>query len=253
MPVHDTEANQTSSKSGTVDPLSAKMSAALQDVLAAADQHFDENQFQEAVDVLLRHPDQTLAEIKWRRARAMFKLSRCDGAAKADLIREAYVLVADAVAQDEANFACHKWMAILLDAKSELDGIKARVQQLETVKRHMERAVELNGDDPTGWHLLGNFAFGLADMAWYQRKIVSTIFATPPTGTYEEALGHFLTAEERKANFYSMNLLLIGKCYAALKDTAKAKEYLERAANVKVLNEDDKRCKEEATGLLKKY
>lgn len=225
----------------------------LQDALASSDQHFDENQFQDALDVLLRHPDQTLAEIKWRRARAMFKLSRQEGAAQAPLIREAYALVADAVALDEANFACHKWMAILLDANAELDGIKARVQQLETVKRHMERAVELNADDPTGWHLLGHFAFGLADMAWYQRKIVSAIFATPPTGTYEEALAHFLAAEEKKANFYSMNLLLIGKCYAALKDAVKAKEYLERAANVKVLNEDDKRCKEEATQLLKKY
>lgn len=231
--------------------MSAELS--LSEALAMSDQHFDENQFQEALDVLNKQPDQTLAELKWRQARAMFKLSRCDGAAKDELIRGAYTLVAEAVVQDDGNFACHKWMAILLDAKSELDGIKERVKQLETVKRHMERAVELNADDPTGWHLLGNFAFGLADMAWYQRKIVSAIFATPPTGTYDEALEHFLTAEEKKANFYSMNLLLIGKCYAALKDTAKAKEYLTLAANVKVLNEDDKRCKEEATTLLKKY
>lgn len=229
------------------------MSAALADALAAADQHFDENQFQEALDVLQRQPDQTLTELKWRKARAMFKLSRNDGADKAQLIRDAHTLAAEAVTQDDGNFACHKWMAILLDAKSELEGIKERVSQLETVKRHMERAVELNPEDPTGWHLLGNFAFGLADMAWYQRKIVSAIFAKPPTGTYEEALQHFLTAEQRKANFYSMNLLLIGKCYAALKDTAKAKEYLTLAANVQVLNEDDKRCKEEATALLKKY
>lgn len=231
--------------------MSAEIS--LSDALAMADQHFDENQFQEALDVLNKQPDQTLAELKWRQARAMFKLSRSDGPTKADLIRGAYALVADAVVQDDGNFACHKWMAILLDAKSELDGIKERVTQLETVKRHMERAVELNPDDPTGWHLLGNFAFGLADMAWYQRKIVSAIFATPPTGTYAEALEHFLAAEAKQANFYSTNLLLIGKCYAALKDAAKAKEYLTRAANVKVLNEDDKRCKEEATALLKKY
>lgn len=125
-------------------------------------------------------------------------------------------------------------MAVLLDAKCELVGIKERIYQLENVKKHMEKAVELNPDDPTNWHLLGNFAFGLADMPWYQRKIVSAIFATPPTGTYEEALENFLKAEETKPNFYSMNLLFIGRCYYNLKDKEKAKEYLTQAANVTV-------------------
>lgn len=43
-------------------------------------------------------------------------------------------------------------------------------------------AVEYNPNDATSWYLLGSFAFGLADMPWYQRKVVSAIFATPPTG-----------------------------------------------------------------------
>lgn len=72
-------------------------------------------------------------------------------------------------------------------------------------------------------------------MPWYQRKIVSTLFATPPTGTYEEALEHFLKAEEKKPHFYSINLLLIGKSYHALKNTEKAKEYLTLASNIQVL------------------
>lgn len=143
-------------------------------------------------------------------------------------------MISKALEIDESNYACHKWMAVLLDAKCELVGIKERISQLENVKKHMEKAVELNPEDPTNWHLLGNFAFGLADMPWYQRKIVSAIFATPPTGTYEEALENFLKAEETKANFYSMNLLFIGRCYYNLKDKEKAKEYLTRAANVTV-------------------
>lgn len=177
-----------------------------------------------------------MSDIKWRQARAMYKLSKTAGKdEKEQLIRDGYALVSDAVTKDETNFAVHKWMAILLDANSELDGIKARVSQLETVKRHMERAVELNPDDPTSWHLLGNFAFGLADMPWYQRKIVSTIFATPPSGTYEEALAHFLKAEELEANFYSMNLLFIAKCYQALKNREESKRYLQQAASIRVL------------------
>lgn len=171
----------------------------------------------------------------WREARAIYKFSGTNKAKKDGLIREGFELIKKALELDDKNYACHKWMAVLLDAKSELDGIKERVSQLENVKKHMKTAVDLNPSDPTNWHLLGNFAYGLADMPWYQRKIVSTIFATPPTGTYDEALEYFLKAEEKKENFYSMNLLFIGKCYYALKDKEKAKEYLTRAANVQVL------------------
>lgn len=186
-----------------------------------------------AINSFQGEPD---ADVLWRRSRALYKLS---GSApkekKNEQIRQSYAIVEQALALDSKNYACHKWMAILLDAKSELEGVKERVTQLERVRQHMLTAVELNPEDPTSWHCLGNFAFGLADMPWYQRKVVSAIFATPPSGTYEEALGHFLKAEEKKADFYSMNLLFIGKCYYALKDYKKAKEYLQRAADINVL------------------
>lgn len=177
------------------------------------------------------------ANVLWREARALYKLSTTnkDKADKEKNIREGYELIVKGLQVDDTNYACHKWMSVLLDAKSELDGIKARVTELETVKGHMQKAVDLNPGDPTNWHLLGNFAYGLADMPWYQRKIVSTIFATPPTGTYEEALDYFLKAEDTKPGFYSMNLLYIGKCYLNLKDKDKAKEFLTKASEVQVL------------------
>lgn len=36
----------------------------------------------------------------------------------------------------------------------------------------------------------------MAEIPWYLRQVVSAIFATPPSSTYEEALGHFQKAEE---------------------------------------------------------
>lgn len=221
--------------------------------LEKADQLFDENKFQEAVD-LLKTLDAENSEVLWRHGRALFKVSgtESNSSKKSELIREAYKFIADSLAKNEENFAVHKWFAILLDAKSNLDGIKERVTQLENVKKHMQRAIELNPSDATSRYILGEFAFGLADLPWYQRKVVSTIFATPPTGTYEEALENFLKAEELEANFYSMNKLMIGKCFYQLKDNEKAKEYLTQAVNITVQNEDDRKCKEEAESLLKK-
>lgn len=225
----------------------------LGETIQHADQLFDENNFQEAYDLLQKYPAQETYEIKWRLARVTFSLSKpLPSPRKEELVREAFRYAEEALALNDADFASHKWYSILLDAKSSLDGIKERVTQLETVKKHMQRAVELNPNDPTSWYILGHFYYGLADLPWYQRKIVSTIFATPPTGTYEQALECFEKAEATQANFYSMNHLMLAKTYQALKQPEKAKEFMTRAANVAVLNEDDKQCKEEASKLLKK-
>uniref|UniRef100_A0A182JNV4 Regulator of microtubule dynamics protein 1 n=1 Tax=Anopheles christyi TaxID=43041 RepID=A0A182JNV4_9DIPT len=225
----------------------------LSETIQHADQLFDENNFQEAYDLLQKYSAQETYEIKWRLARVTFSLSKPQPSPrKEELVREAFRYAEEALKLNDGDFASHKWYSILLDAKSSLDGIKERVTQLETVKQHMQRAVELNPNDPTSWYILGHFYYGLADLPWYQRKIVSTIFATPPTGTYEQALDCFEKAEATQPSFYSMNHLMLAKTYQALKQAEKAKEFMTLAANVAVLNEDDKQCKEEATKLLKK-
>uniref|UniRef100_A0AAG5DU09 Regulator of microtubule dynamics protein 1 n=1 Tax=Anopheles atroparvus TaxID=41427 RepID=A0AAG5DU09_ANOAO len=247
----------SSKSSKKEDPTVVKMAEeavkTLSETIQHADQLFDENNFQEAYDLLQKYPAQDTYEIKWRLARVTYSLSKpSPSPRKEELIREAFRYAEEALKLNENDFASHKWYSILLDAKSGLDGIKERVTQLENVKKHMLRAVEFNPNDPTSWYILGQFYYGLADLPWYQRKIVSTIFATPPTGTYEEALECFEKAEATKPNFYSMNHLMMAKTYQALKQTDKAKEFMTLAANVTVLNEDDKQCKEEATKLLKK-
>jgi len=221
--------------------------------LEEADQLFEDNKFHDTVE-FLKKLDPADPQVMWRMGRALFKVSgtESNNTKKHGTIREAYKLIADSLEKDDQNFASHKWFAILLDAKSNLDGIKERVTQLEVVKKHMQRAIELNPEDPTSRYILGEFSYGLADLPWYQRKIVSTIFATPPTGSYEEALENFLKAESLEADFYSMNKLMIGKCYYQMKDNEKAKEYLTKAASTPVQNEDDRKCKEEAESLLKK-
>jgi tetratricopeptide (TPR) repeat protein len=221
--------------------------------LEKADQLFEDNKFQDTVQ-LLKTLDQSSPAVLWRIGRALFKVSgsETNTSKKDEMIREAFKSISDSLEKNENDFAVHKWYAILLDAKSNLDGIKERVSQLENVKKHMIRAIELNPQDPTSHYILGEFSFGLADLPWYQRKLVSAIFATPPSGSYDEALESFLKAESLEAGFYSMNLLMIGKCYYQLKNNEKAREYLTKAAGIVAANEDDRKCKEEAEALLKK-
>jgi len=240
------------SKKDKQEPIDTTM-ADLKAEITKADQLYEDNHFQGAIDLLMTLDD-TNSEVLWRLARAMHTASGSQsGDKKSEMIREAFKYISSSLEKDDQNYSIHKWYAILLDAKSNLDGLKERVTQLEVVKNHMERAIELNPKDATSRYILGEFAFGLAELPWYQRKIVSTIFATPPTGTFEEALESFLTAESLSADFYHMNKLMIGKCYYQLKDNEKAKEFLTKAANIKVENEDDRKCKAEAESLLKKF
>ncbi|XP_058831096.1 regulator of microtubule dynamics protein 1-like [Topomyia yanbarensis] len=248
----------SASKKGTTEQSKATKMAeetakTIADTIQHSDQLFDENNFQEAYDLLQKCSEQESYEIKWRIARTLYNLSKTVPSPKKEqLIRESFQYATDALALNDTDYATHKWYSILLDAKSGLDGIKERITQLENVKKHMKKAVEINPSDATSWFILGQFYYGLAELPWYQRKIVSTIFATPPTGTFEEALECFEKAESTKPNFYSMNHLMLGKTYRSLKNNDKAKEYLTLAANVIVLNEDDKQAKEEAAKLLKK-
>lgn len=75
------------------------------------------------------------------------------------MTREAFKQISEALEKDENNFAIHKWYAILLDAKSNLDGMKERITQLENVKKHMIKAIELNQNDPTSRYILGKFNY----------------------------------------------------------------------------------------------
>lgn len=56
---------------------------------------------------------------------------------KKALIFESFDIISRSLALDETNFANHKWMSILLDARTAYDGIKARISHLDSVKNHM--------------------------------------------------------------------------------------------------------------------
>jgi hypothetical protein len=103
----------------------------------------------------------------------------------------------------------------------------------------------------TARHLLGVWCFTFADMAWYERKIASTLFATPPAATYEEALGHFTAAEAMERDFYKKNTLMIGKALVRLQRAGEAREQLEHVLKMTSHTPEDHACDEEARKLLK--
>jgi tetratricopeptide (TPR) repeat protein len=205
---------------------------------------------------LTQYKEITNPELLWRLARAsrdLANLSVTDETSKKALIYEAHEYAKRALASGgEENFACHKWYAITLSNVGDYEGTKQKISNAYEIQNHFKRAIELNPLDATCYHLLGRWCFTISDVPWYQRKIASAIFDTPPSSSYEEAIDYFERAERLDPNFYSMNQLMIAKGYLSLSKKTEARQWLEKLEKFDAKTEEDKTAVDEAKELLKK-
>ncbi|KAK8378786.1 hypothetical protein O3P69_009480 [Scylla paramamosain] len=222
-------------------------------LVTEADKLYEEMKYEEIYTLLSSFKGLKSDDILWRLGRATFERAKAATTEeeRRKLFREALDHVEAALAINTENFAVHKWMSILIDYVYAAEGTKARISKSYVVKEHMIKACQLNPSDATSRYLLGFWFFSFANVPWYQRKIASVIFATPPSGTFEEALENFLLAEKLEPNFYSKNLLMIGKSYLMLGKKTEAKEYLQRTLQYPVKTDDDQEAVAEAETLLK--
>ncbi|KAL3859144.1 hypothetical protein ACJMK2_009376 [Sinanodonta woodiana] len=225
----------------------------IQVIILEADKLYAQDEVFKLYDFLFQYKDMANDEILWRLARATVDKGKHseDPNVKKMCMYEAFEYIKQALALNSNNFACHKWYAILLDYTGEYEGTKKRIANSFLVRKHFVKAIKLNPKDATSLHSLGYWCFVFADMPWYQKKIASALFATPPTATYEEALDYFIKAEEVEPNFYSTNLLMLGKTFMRLKNYKNAKIYIMKAYKYPVKTPDDKKAHEEAMVLLK--
>ncbi|KAM6900501.1 regulator of microtubule dynamics protein 1 [Xenentodon cancila] len=226
-----------------------------EEVLEQADYLYSCAETEKLYQLLLNYKDSDNAEFLWRLARASRDLSLLpdmDHERKKQLVFEAFSYAKAALERDDTCFAAHKWYAVCLSDVGDYEGVKTKIGNSTIIREHLERAIKLNPKDATSLHILGYWCFAFAELPWYQRKVAAVIFATPPTSTFDEALGYFLKAEEVEPNFYSKNLLMLGKTYMAMKDRQKALLWLSKAKDYPALTLEDKEVHKEAAELLKK-
>jgi len=225
----------------------------LENVLQRADNLYKERSFADAYALLASAP--RTAPTLWRQARLckeLADLAKETGAKEREkeLLREGFDLAEAALGLDESNYACHKWYAIFVSVVSMFEGTKAAIQKSFVVKEHFEKAAQLNPSDATSHYLLGMWYFEVAGLSWATRKVAAAIFASPPTGTFEEALSHFDNAERTSPGFYVSNRLMLAKTHLQLKNREMAKSWLQKALELKRESPDDHRAAAEAEKLL---
>jgi len=207
----------------------------------------------ELYDYLKSHRPTDNAEILWRISRAardLAKESSVDKSRKKELSYEAFECAKKALEVDDQNFASHKWFAITIADIGDYEGLKSKISNAFLIRKHLERAIEINPNDATTIFCLGMWCYNFANMPGWQHRLASYIFTTPPTSTYTEAANYFSKAERAEPNFYSTNLLMLGTCFLKTGDNKRAMLYLDRAVKYPATTEEDEENKVKAQQLL---
>ncbi|XP_059250804.1 regulator of microtubule dynamics protein 1 isoform X4 [Mustela nigripes] len=182
----------------------------VEEILEQADYLYESGETEKLYQLLTQYKESEDAELLWRLARASRDIAQLSGTSEEEkklLIYEALEYAKRALEKNESSFAAHK------------------------------KAIELNPKDATSIHLMGIWCYTFAEMPWYQRRIAKVLFATPPSSTYEEALGYFHRAEQ-------------GKTYLKLHNKKLAAFWLMKAKDYPAHTEEDKQIQTEAAQLL---
>eukprot|EP00092_Neocalanus_flemingeri_P029756 GFUD01032304.1.p1 GENE.GFUD01032304.1~~GFUD01032304.1.p1 ORF type:complete len:425 (+),score=92.78 GFUD01032304.1:53-1327(+) len=200
----------------------------------------------------------------WRLCKSQYLcavLAGHDGAKdiKKDLIVEAVQTGERALNLDQRNSEAHKWYAISLGSRGEFAGVKEKILDGFEFKSHIDKAAELNPGDHITHHLLGRFCYEVSQLSWIERKMASTLFASPPSASLPEAIDHFLQAERLKPDGWKENRLFIAKCHIGLGEYNQAVIWLDKADSIPLASQDvregikDKLSQQEVDELLVKY
>ncbi|GAB1286730.1 Regulator of microtubule dynamics protein 3 [Apodemus speciosus] len=131
------------------------------------------------------------------------------------------------------------WYAVLCGQLAEHEGISKRIQSGFSFKEHVDKAIELQPEDPRGHFLLGRWCYQVSHLSWLEKKTATALFESPLSATVQDALQSFLKAEELQPGFSKAGRVYISKCYRELGKNSEAREWMKLAQELpNVTNED---------------
>ncbi|XP_068901551.1 regulator of microtubule dynamics protein 1-like isoform X3 [Tenebrio molitor] len=190
-------------------------------------------------------------QLLWRLAKAHYRLF--EKTELTDHIHKGIEACTSALKLKPELANVHKWLAILLGSRTKIQPMKEKILDGHLFKEHVDAAIRLNPLDPVLHHMLGRFAYDIAELKWYERKVAAALFADPPNATYEEALDHFYEAEKLQKADWKENMLYIAKCKIKLGEVPEGLSILERMVHASDDNGVDGQVELEVKELLKKY
>uniref|UniRef100_A0A915PRD7 Nuclear cap-binding protein subunit 1 n=1 Tax=Setaria digitata TaxID=48799 RepID=A0A915PRD7_9BILA len=221
----------------------SKESAKLERFIQEADTLYSVYLIENAYSVLRRFSSGNDPQMLWRLARILCEKAKMSQD-KDDRKRFMYdaLKMAEKALDNEGEQCCweaHKWYGIVLSYVSEYEGTRQQVRHSFEVRKHLEKALDLNSTDATTWHALGVWFFTYADLSPWKALIVKALFGSVPTATYEDALRCFQKAEFISPNVHSSNLWYLAEVKSRLGEKEEAFELYKAAFKMPIVTMDD--------------
>lgn len=227
-------------------------SMALEEVLAEVDALRNQGEFQPALTKLqtLRKQQGDRVELLWRASVTHVDVGKTnDGKEKEQShYREALTLAETALTVDSTHAHAHLAKAIA-EGRLALDaGTKERVQRSRAVEKHANRAIELNPQLASAYHVRARWNREVSDLNFFERTVVKTVYGGLPKSSFEQAVRDFKRAIELEdRRFHHLEL---ARTYLKMDREKEAKEELQTVLSLPAKEPFDERYKEEAEKLL---
>jgi len=189
-------------------------------------------------------------ELLWRMALTRVDIAKTldDKGGRKQQYEQALQLAEAALTVDASNAHAHLAKAVV-EGRMALDaGTKERVQRSRLVKKHADRAIELDSTLDGAYHTRARWNREVSDLNFFERAVVKTVYGGLPESSFEQAVRDFERAIElHDERFHRLEL---GKTYIKMDQPDKAREQLRIVTDMPARAPFDQRYLEEATGLL---
>ncbi|XP_022916857.1 regulator of microtubule dynamics protein 1 isoform X1 [Onthophagus taurus] len=220
-----------------------------------ADKLYSRGEYLQVYEILNRMRYNGNPEVQWRICRVLFKMSgdeKFSSNMREEMISEAYILINMALSLDDSNANIHKWMAIIIDAKTGYDGVIEKIKSYETIRFHMERAIELNPNDMVVLYMLGKWNYEMSRLTRFQRWIAKVFYHhDPPMSHYRDAYEFLMRSAELQTNeYYIPTFYILGKTCIKLGHFYRARYYLQYAAFLPPRTDYEEKCARKSKSLV---
>lgn len=145
----------------------------------------------------------------------------------------------------------HLALATTLGKVLPLLGNKERVENSRVIKESVERSLKLDPRNDIGWHVLGRWHVGIAEIGAVKRALAATVYGKLPPFSNEEAVRCFEKAIELNPSRL-MHYIELGCTYANMGRNAEARQFISKGLAMPAIEKDDEVTKQKGRGILKK-
>ncbi|MEY2605705.1 MAG: hypothetical protein QOH31_3521 [Verrucomicrobiota bacterium] len=133
-----------------------------------------------------------------------------------------------------------------------LEGNWDKIEASRIIKEAADKAIKLDPHNDLGWHVLGRWHQGLADVSAAKRALAQVIYGEVlPESTYGEAAKCFQKAIELNPNRL-MHYIELGRVYAQMGRTEEARRLITKGLEMQDTEKDDPETKRQGQEVLAK-